>query len=93
MLVAFLLWLPLTPSPLHRNAGMLLHSLPTNFTLKGEFDVRGMDMSVLSTEFSHSEIFAQLTGYSTQQLEMFVLLQRAMERCVTDCETVWQWWR
>jgi hypothetical protein len=64
---------------------MLLHSLPTHFTLKGEFDIRGMDMSVLSTDFNKSEIFAQLTGYSTQQLESFVLLQRAMERCVTCC--------
>jgi len=59
---------------------MLLHSLPTNFTIRGEFDVRGMDMSVLSTDFAKSEIFAQLSGYTTQQLEMFVLMQRAMER-------------
>lgn len=62
--------------------GMLLHSLPSNFTLKGEFDVNGMDMSVLSTEFHKSPIFAELTGYSSQQLEMFVLMQRAMERWV-----------
>lgn len=59
---------------------MLLHSLPSNFCLRGEFDVRGMDMSILTTEFHKSEIFGQLSGYSTQQLEMFVLLQRAMER-------------
>lgn len=63
---------------------MLLHSLPTNFTLKGEFDVKGMDMAVLSTEFNKSEIFGQLSGYSAQQLEMFVLLQRALERCLTS---------
>jgi hypothetical protein len=61
---------------------MLLHSLPADFTLRGEFDVHGMDMSVLSTEFHKSEIFSQLSGYSAQQLEMFVLMQHAMERYV-----------
>ena len=63
--------------------GMLLHSLPTDFTLQGEFDVKGMDMSVLSTEFHKCEIFELLTEYSKQQLEMFILLQRAMERWVS----------
>ena len=61
---------------------MLLHSLPTDFSLRGEFDLRGMDMAILSTDFHKCDTMMQLSGYSPQQLEMFVLMQRAMERCV-----------
>lgn len=60
--------------------GMLLHSLPTDFTLRGEFDLRGMDVTILSTDFHKCDTMMQLSGYGAQQLEMFVLMQRAMER-------------
>ena len=59
---------------------MLLHSLPTDFTLRGEFDLRGMDVTILSTDFHKCDTMMQLSGYGAQQLEMFVLMQRAMER-------------
>jgi hypothetical protein len=41
-----------------------------------------MDMDILTTEFHKCDVFEQLTDYSKQQLEMFQLMQRAMERFV-----------
>ncbi|KAJ1408258.1 hypothetical protein B484DRAFT_403590, partial [Ochromonadaceae sp. CCMP2298] len=50
--------------------GVLLYSLPAPFTLKGEFDVLGMDMAVLSAEFHKCPVFQRLSGLSSKQLHM-----------------------
>ena len=71
--------------------GMLLRSLPAPCRLRGEFDVRGTDMGLLSCPLYESNVLEQLCEYTPQQLHMFTYMQRAMERdrssllrCVAD---------
>ncbi len=59
-----------------------MSTLPSPFTVRGEFDISGLQISVLSTLLEKCSVISDVTAYSTYQLEMFHWMQRALERFI-----------
>lgn len=69
--------LNLMPSEL----GDFIHSFPSPFSVRGEFDVRGTKIANLSEQMIHSTLIQELCGgYSQHQMEMFQGAQLTMDR-------------
>ena len=60
--------------------GHLIRSFPSPFCIRGEYDVSGTELSILSSPLHKSSIVCELCGYSQTQMEMFYWLQKALDR-------------
>lgn len=63
--------------------GLLVRTLPCPTVIRGQFHVNGVELSLLSTEWQKSKTLARMCRYSTQQMEMFYCLQKALDRSPT----------
>lgn len=69
--------------------GTLIRTFPSPFSMRGEFEVKGLDLVHLKAPFSQSSLIVSISGYSTSQLDMFLGLQKSMDRskplrCISD---------
>jgi len=69
-------------SHLPRELGMLIMSLQAPFCMRGEFDIIGTELTVLSCVLHQSPLVCRLCDYSSQQMEMFYWLQKSLDRSV-----------
>jgi hypothetical protein len=60
--------------------GLMIKTMPTSFTIIGDFNVRGVELSTLDQEWYQAQLLAKMCDYSPTQMEMFYYLQRALER-------------
>ena len=60
--------------------GLFIRSFPVTFQLHGDFDFQGTDMDIINADWHQSEVLKSLCEYSTMQMEMFIFVQKAMER-------------
>jgi hypothetical protein len=63
--------------------GLLVKTLSCPFTMEGEFDIKGVNVRSLNTEFAKNEIFMKLLNYSPLQMEMFYWMQKSLDRSNT----------
>jgi hypothetical protein len=60
--------------------GLLVRTLSTPFTMEGEFDIKGINVRSLQSEFNKNDIFTKLCEYTPLQMEMFYWMQKSLER-------------
>lgn len=60
--------------------GHFIKKLPTPFTVKGRFDFTGVKLAFLSNPFIKNVELQQRLAWSPSQMEMFMNLQKALER-------------
>jgi hypothetical protein len=60
--------------------GLMIRTMPTPFTIIGDFNIRGVELSALDKEWYQAHLLAKMCDYSSTQMDMFYYLQRAMER-------------
>lgn len=60
--------------------GLMIKTMPTPFTIIGDFNVRGIELSVLEQEWHQAHLLAKMCDYSPTQMDMFYYLQRALDR-------------
>ena len=60
--------------------GLLLKTLPSPFVVKGEFDITGPELSILSVQLEKSPLLCQIFEYSPSQMDMFHWLQKSIEK-------------
>ena len=60
--------------------GLLMRTLPSPFSCRGEFDITGPELLVLSTPLEKSQLLCQMFEYSPSQMDMFQWLQKSMDR-------------
>ena len=60
--------------------GVFIKSLPSPFCIRGEFNISGTDIKLLSTPLSKSPFVCQAMGCSPQQMALLQLLQKSMDR-------------
>ena len=60
--------------------GLLVRTLPCPSIIKGQFHMTGIDINTLSTEIFKAPLMADMSSYSTTQLEMFYFLQKTLDR-------------
>lgn len=60
--------------------GLLMRTLPSPFSCRGEFDITGPELTVLSTPLEKCQLLCQMFEYSPSQMDMFQWLQKSMER-------------
>lgn len=60
--------------------GLFLKTLPSPFTVSGEFDITGPELDILSTNMEKCHLLHVLSGYSPFQMEMFHWMQKSLDR-------------
>lgn len=60
--------------------GTLIRTFPSPFSMRGEFEVKGIDLQHLKLPLAQSSVIISVSGYSVAQLEMFLGLQKSMDR-------------
>jgi hypothetical protein len=60
--------------------GLLLQELPVPFSVRGEFDLRGMELNALERSIFKSEKLCLRMGYTTDQMLRFMALQKSIDR-------------
>ena len=82
-------------SQLPHELGALMTTLPSPFSVKGEFDINGIEITTLSTPMEKAPAISQITSYSPTQLEMFHHLQKALDRskCIRTMSDLLQYYR
>jgi hypothetical protein len=65
--------------------GLLVHTLPCPFAIRGQFHIYGLDISMLGLDWHKADLLAKMAGYSPMQMEMFYWMQKAIDRYVASC--------
>lgn len=60
--------------------GTLIRTFPSPFSMRGEFEAKGIDLQHLKAPLAQSSIITSISGYSSSQLDMFFGLQKSMDR-------------
>lgn len=60
--------------------GLLIRTFPSPFSITGAFDIQGLQIDQLSTEWNKSFFLQNLCDLTPLQMEMFIYLQRALDR-------------
>jgi hypothetical protein len=60
--------------------GHFIANFSSQFVVNGEFDLKGMDLNLLSQEWWRNSIFTSMCDYTPIQMEMFYWMQKALER-------------